>query len=92
MRSRFVHLTMNLVLVFCCTVLAAAQTEPAPIADNSFLIEEAYNREAEMIQHINTFRRNRNAEFEYTFAQEIPIFSRRGVRGVFFYLSFEHPF
>lgn len=77
MRSRFVHLTINLVLVFCCAVVASAQSEPAPISDNSFLIEEAYNQEAGVIQHINTFRRNRNGDFEFTFTQEIPVFSQR---------------
>ena len=28
-----------------------------PIADNSFLIEEAYNQEAGVVQHISTFSR-----------------------------------
>lgn len=30
---------------------------PAPIQDNSFLIEEAYNQEDGIIQHISTFER-----------------------------------
>ena len=31
--------------------------ETPPIQDNSFLIEEAYNQEFGMVQHINTFSR-----------------------------------
>ena len=62
----------------------AAQTpipslpEPA-IEDNSFLIEEAYNQEAGVVQHINTLslsgadRRN----LFYTFTQEWPLVSQR---------------
>ncbi len=45
----------------------------APIADNSFLIEEAYNQEYGVVQHINAFQRNRNGDWEYTFTQEWPI-------------------
>lgn len=72
-------------IFFLCVFQAKAQEpsatptadEPTPIADNSFLIEEAYNQEAGVIQHINTFRRDRNGDFEFTFTQEIPVFSQR---------------
>lgn len=47
-----------------------------PIEDNSFLIEEAYNQEPGVVQHVNTFRLNRDS-FEYTFTQEFPLGSRR---------------
>lgn len=33
------------------------QGSSAPIQDNSFLIEEAYNQEFGVVQHINTFTR-----------------------------------
>ena len=51
--------------------------EPPPIADNSFLIEEAYNQEPGIVQHINTFTRQRNGDWLYTFTQEWPFFSQR---------------
>jgi hypothetical protein len=53
----------------------AAQTpeEPGPIADNSFLIEEAYNQESGVVQHISTFSRpDGGGAWAYTFTQEWP--------------------
>lgn len=48
--------------------------EPAPIQDNSFLIEEAYNQEFGVVQHINTFTRSWNThEWVSTFTQEWPV-------------------
>ncbi|MFM9937873.1 MAG: transporter [Hyphomicrobiaceae bacterium] len=47
----------------------------AGIQDNSFLIEEAYNQEAGVVQHINNFRRH-GKDWFYTFTQEIPIGSQ----------------
>jgi hypothetical protein len=55
---------------------AAAQTTiiPPGIQDNSFLVEEAYNQERGMVQHINTFSRMWNSkDFVYTFTQEWPV-------------------
>jgi hypothetical protein len=50
--------------------------EPAangPIQDNSFLVEEAYNQERGVVQHINTFMRMANSkDWVYTFTQEWP--------------------
>ncbi|MFN8012335.1 MAG: transporter [Holophagaceae bacterium] len=46
---------------------------PGPIQDNSFLIEEAYNQEDGVIQHISTFSRSQqNRDWIYTFTQEWP--------------------
>lgn len=50
---------------------AAAQSSQA-IQDNSFLIEEAYNQDAGVVQHINTFTRQRNGDWAYSFTQEWP--------------------
>jgi hypothetical protein len=69
-----------LLLLALCTIPSAihAQTaEPAsgsPIQDNSFLVEEAYNQESGIVQHINTFTRvwNSNA-WVWTFTQEWPV-------------------
>jgi hypothetical protein len=44
------------------------------IADNSFLIEEAYNQEAGIVQHISAFQRSlRDRQWLYTFTQEWPL-------------------
>ena len=44
------------------------------IADNSFLIEEAYNQEAGVVQHISTFARaEADGSWEYGFTQEWPL-------------------
>src|ERR1051325_7876064 len=45
-----------------------------PIQDNSFLVEEAYNQEEGVVQHINTFQRFRQSrDWVYTFTQEWPV-------------------
>jgi hypothetical protein len=61
---------------------AQSSTLPAaargPIEDNSFLIEEAYNQEAGVVQHISTFALQRATHaWVYTFTQEWPLFSQR---------------
>jgi len=44
------------------------------IQDNSFLVEEAYNQEFGVVQHIQTFQRLWNSkEWAYTFTQEWPV-------------------
>lgn len=51
-----------------------ADEPPGPIQDNSFLVEEAYNQEAGVVQHISTFSRNRvTRDWVYTFTQEWPV-------------------
>lgn len=57
-------------------------TQPAsargPIEDNSFLIEEAYNQEAGVVQHISAFTMQRATRaWAYAFTQEWPLFSQR---------------
>jgi Putative MetA-pathway of phenol degradation len=56
------------------TPLAAQEAaEPGPIADNSFLIEEAYNQESGVVQHISTFARSEGGQsWDYSFTQEWP--------------------
>lgn len=52
----------------------ATKDETPDISDNSFLIEEAYNQEKGVVQHINFFSRLWNSkEFVYTFTQEWPV-------------------
>jgi hypothetical protein len=58
----------------------SAQPAPprGPIEDNSFLIEEAYNQEAGVVQHISAFAVQRGTRaWAYAFTQEWPLFSQR---------------
>ncbi|MGE5232799.1 MAG: transporter [Acidobacteriota bacterium] len=51
---------------------AAAADEVPPIQDNSFLVEEAYNQNPGVVQHIQTFQRGRDGDWLYSFTQEWP--------------------
>src|SRR5262249_15879466 len=42
------------------------------IQNNSFLVEEAYNQEAGVVQHINTWQRSRGGDLVYPVTQEWP--------------------
>ena len=56
---------------------------PKPIQDNSFLVEEAYNQESGVVQHISTFTRPIGGRgWAYAFTQEWPV---GGVRHQFSY-------
>lgn len=62
--------------------LTLAQTG-APIQDNSFLVEEAYNQESGFVQHISNFiYLAGSGDWAYTFTQEWPI---TGIRHQFSY-------
>lgn len=66
-------LSLFMLLIYSAAgVFAQSAEENPPIQDNSFLIEEAYNQEAGVIQHINTFTRTRGGDWLYTFTEEIP--------------------
>lgn len=77
------QIMMLFLLLACISTEALAQNpspndeETAPISDNSFLIEEAYNQEPGVVQHISTFTRNRIGDFSFTFTQELPIVNQR---------------
>ncbi len=43
------------------------------IQDNSFLIEEAYNQEYGVVQHIQMFQYNQDHSWDYSFTQEWPV-------------------
>src|SRR5215210_2873 len=45
----------------------------AQIQDNSFLLEEAYNQEQGVVQHISAFRRIKGGDWAYNFTQEWPL-------------------
>jgi hypothetical protein len=55
-------------------VSAGLAEEVKKIQDNSFLIEEAYNQEPGVIQHIQSFKYDiRKKQWAYTFVQEWPV-------------------
>ncbi len=61
--------------------LSAQENKEGPIQDNSFLVEEAYNQEAGVVQHISTFTRfQESKDWIYTFTQEWPV---RGLKHQF---------
>jgi hypothetical protein len=71
-------------IVLACSALAgicfpqsaspSSATEPRPIQDNSFLVEEAYNQEYGVVQHISSFTRFWDSKaWVYTFTQEWPV-------------------
>jgi len=67
------------VLLAAAATHAGAQEPAAPpsISDNSFLMEEAYNQEPGVVQHISAFQLFRGADsWAYSFTQEWPLFSR----------------
>ena len=66
-------LRLSLILFFLLAAVPAFAAEPLPIQDNSFLIEEAYNQEANVVQHIFTYQRDRDGSFASTFTQEWPV-------------------
>ena len=55
-----------------------AQQPRPPVRDNSFLIEEAYNQEGRVVQHISVLSlARRSSDWEYAFTQEWPARSQR---------------
>src|SRR5512133_2521180 len=65
-----------LLIAFASPAVLHAQQpnpDPRPIQDNSFLIEEAYNQEDGVVQHISGFSRMWNShDWLYSFTQEWP--------------------
>jgi hypothetical protein len=66
----------SLLLLLVASPLAAQG--PAPIQDNSFLVEEAYNQESGVVQHISLFsREGKSHDWGYSFTQEWPFRGQR---------------
>ena len=58
----------------CLGQQAAAPAAEPGIQDNSFLVEEAYNQNFGVVQHISSFTRFWNSkDWNYTFTQEWPV-------------------
>ena len=72
MKSQF--LLPSVLVVLILGVPALSQSDAHPIQDNSFLVEEAYNQEYGVVQHISTFSRLWDSkDWVYTFTQEWPV-------------------
>lgn len=73
----FKYLLLINCLVFCYLDYAISQTvnkfDFQRIEDNSFLIEEAYNQEHAVIQHISAFQYMKDHAWLYTFTEEWPV-------------------
>ena len=67
--SRPVH---RLLFVVCGVVCLTPSLLLGQIQDNSFLVEEAYNQERGVVQHINTFQHS-SGNWAYGFTQEWPL-------------------
>jgi hypothetical protein len=58
---------VHALLCFTATSLAGQ------IQDNSFLLEEAYNQESGVVQHVSTFALSSGRDWGYSFTQEWPL-------------------
>ena len=57
-----------------CLLATRSLSAQSTISDNSFLIEEAYNQESGVVQHISTFSRpDGGGAWDYAFTQEWPL-------------------
>ena len=76
-RSNIKYLILSLCLILYCTKIAFTQNvnefDFERIEDNSFLIEEAYNQEPGVIQHISAFQYMKDKKWLYTFTDEWPV-------------------
>lgn len=67
-------------LVVMCSSMASAQAASPPrfgIADNSFLVEEAFNQEAGIFQNIFVALRSKGGQWAAGFTQEWPVRTQR---------------
>jgi len=76
LRTVFSGMLLGVLLVAPSLRGVAAESEP--IEDNSFLVEEAYNQEARVVQHILTWERaHEGGHWNSTFTQEWPLAGQR---------------
>lgn len=76
--------SLALTMTFAFALRLALAQDVGDFEDNSFLIEEAYNQESGVVQHIatlknerETVRGNRTSNTAFSFSQEWPIFGQR---------------
>ena len=77
------------ILLFLLSSLSASQTEmkveqwdkayPISIQDNSFFIEEAFNQDEHVVQHISDLRYfpKSDKQFDFSFTQEWPLWGMK---------------
>jgi hypothetical protein len=79
MRGKFLTLLSAVFMLSFLSAPVLAQSSATPvqpkgIQDNSFLVEEAYNQEFGIVQHISSFTRLwESKDWAYTFTQEWPV-------------------
>jgi len=73
---RIVFLVTLVIALSLAALTAFAGDEPG-IEDNSFLIEEAYNQDPRVVQHIFTYVRSRDGSWAGSFTQEWPMGSQK---------------
>ncbi|HEX5005122.1 MAG TPA: hypothetical protein VFV65_07385 [Gemmatimonadales bacterium] len=66
------HATLGVVAVLSMPASLPAQ-DGAPIRDNSFLIEEAYNQDRNVVQHIGVFTSGPEDGWAFNFTDEWPV-------------------
>ena len=72
-RRRDGHAAAAAMLLLAAAHAVPARAQDGPIEDNSFLIEEAYNQEPRVVQHISTLLWNEeSSEWASSFTQEWP--------------------
>ena len=71
MGRRLCGVAVMLLLVYMS--LPSEAQEVRKIQDNSFLVEEAYNQEDGVIQHIQAFQYMKGSNWAYSFTQEWPV-------------------
>ena len=72
MKKQLLVISAMTLMATACYVPAFSQ-EAKKIQDNSFLIEEAYNQEDGVVQHIQAFQLMKDETWAYSFTQEWPI-------------------
>jgi hypothetical protein len=73
------RLALGAALVALATARSGAQSTPPvePLADNSFLVEEAYNQGAGVVQHIALWSRTRGGGWALSLTDEWPLFDEK---------------
>jgi len=75
---KFPVVVFAVLLIPVAAARAQQPSDPRPIQDNSFLVEEAYNQEAGVVQHIFTFARSiGDPGWTFSFTQEWPVGSQK---------------
>jgi hypothetical protein len=72
-RLRSIDLVRVSLVLLTLSLTAQRSHLTAQIQDNSFLLEEAYNQESGVVQHINTFAFESGQAWGYSFTQEWPL-------------------